>query len=128
MRFTCSETICKKKKNFAHALPSGRVRRFQNTQSHWELKNKSWIRKFRKHLHGGPKNTRQNKNSKFEIYFLTYCISLKKRAFSRVALGMVKTNFLYLPCWGRREKSVPPSPAPARSRVGPGYPTESEKW
>ena len=71
MRFTCSETICKKKKNFAHALPSGRVRRFQNTQSHWELKNKSWIRKFGKRLHKGPKNTRQNENSIFKVYFLS---------------------------------------------------------
>ena len=41
------------------------ARRFQNAQSHWELKNKSWIRKFRKHLHEGPKNTRQNENLKF---------------------------------------------------------------
>ena len=35
-------------------------------------KNKSWIRKFEKHLHKGPKNSHQNENSKFEIYFLTY--------------------------------------------------------
>ena len=44
---------------------------FQNAQSHWELKNKSWIPKLWKHLHEGPKNTRKNKNSKFEIDFLT---------------------------------------------------------
>ena len=31
-----------------------------------------FIPKFRKHLHEGPKNTRKNENSKFEIYFLTY--------------------------------------------------------
>ena len=62
----------KKKKLFAHAPPSACARHFQNAQSHWELKNKSWIRKFGKHLHEGPKNTRQNENSKFEIYFLTY--------------------------------------------------------
>ena len=45
---------------------------FKNARSDWELKNKSWIRKFGKHLHEGPKNTRQNENLKFEIYFLTY--------------------------------------------------------
>ena len=71
MRFTCSETI-KKKKKFVHASLRGRTRHFQNAQSDWELKNKSWIRIFGKHLHEGPKNTRQNENSKFEIYFLTY--------------------------------------------------------
>ena len=49
----------------------GLARRFQNAQSDWELKNKSWIRIFGKHLHEGPKNTRQNENSKFEIYFLS---------------------------------------------------------
>ena len=62
----------KKKKLFAHAPPSAPTRHFQNAQSHWKLKNKSWIRKFGKHLHEGPKNTRQKENSKFEIYFLTY--------------------------------------------------------
>ena len=72
MRFTCSEPICKKKKKFAHAPPSARTRHFQIAQSHWELKNKSWIRIFGKHLYEGPKNTVQNENSKFEIYFLTY--------------------------------------------------------
>ena len=46
-------------------------RHFQNAQSHWELKNESWIRKFGKRLHEGPKNTHQNENSKFEIYFLS---------------------------------------------------------
>ena len=66
MRFTCSETIKKKKKKFAHT-----PRHFQIAQSDWELKNKSWIRKFGKHLHKGPKNTRQNENSKFEVYFLS---------------------------------------------------------
>ena len=55
-----------------HAPPSASACRFQNAQSHWELNNKSWIPKFRKHLHEGPKNTRKNENSKFEIYFLTY--------------------------------------------------------
>ena len=41
-------------------------------QSDREIKNKSWIRKFGKHLREGPKNTQKNENSKFEIYFLTY--------------------------------------------------------
>ena len=40
-------------------------------QSHWELKNKSWIWKFGKHLHEGQKNTRQNENSIFKVYFLS---------------------------------------------------------
>ena len=62
----------KKKKLFGNAPPSAFTRHFQNAQSHWELKNKSWIRKFGKHLHEGPKNTQKNKNSKFKIYFLTY--------------------------------------------------------
>ena len=71
MRFTCSKTI-KKKKKFLPASLRGTERRFQNARSDWELKNKSWIRKFGKHLHEGPKNTQKNENSKFEIYFLTY--------------------------------------------------------
>ena len=62
----------KKKNLFAHAPPSALARRFQTAQSHWELNKKSWIPQFRKHLHEGLKNTRKNKNSKFEIYFLTY--------------------------------------------------------
>ena len=62
-------TFVKKTKNNSRTKWT---RRFQNTQSHWELKNKSWIRKFGKHLHEGPKNTRKNENSKFKIYFLTY--------------------------------------------------------
>ena len=48
-----------------------RACRFQNAQSDWELKNENWIRIFGKHLHKGPKNTRQNENSKFEVYFLS---------------------------------------------------------
>ena len=67
MRFTCSETIKKILKKFAHASLRGRTRRFQNVQSGWELDSD-----IRKHLHEGPKNTRQNENLKFEIYFLTY--------------------------------------------------------
>ena len=61
-----------KKKNYSHTPHWVHAPHFQNAQSHWELKNKSWIRKFGKHLHEGPKNTCQNENSKFEIYFLTY--------------------------------------------------------
>ena len=73
MRFTCSETI--KKKKFHARITEGMlaraVFRFQNAQSDWELKNKSWIWIFGKHLHLGPKNTRQNENSIFELYFLS---------------------------------------------------------
>ena len=73
MRFTCSETTTTTtKKNSAHAPPRVRTRRFQNAQSHWELKNKSLIPKLWKQLYKGPKNTHQNENSKFKIYFLTY--------------------------------------------------------
>ena len=61
-----------KKNLIAHAPSSARTRHFQNVQRHWELKNKSWILKLWKQLHEGPKNTCQNENSKFEIYFLTY--------------------------------------------------------
>ena len=41
-----------------HAPLRGRARRFQNAQSPWKLKNKSWIRKFGKHLHEGPGRSR----------------------------------------------------------------------
>ena len=55
-----------------HRVHSAHAGLFQNTQSHWELKNKSWIPKLWKQHYEGPKNTCQNKKSKFEIYFLTY--------------------------------------------------------
>ena len=93
MRFTCSETIKKKKKIFAHSQPRARARRFRNAQSHWELKNKREIRIFGKYLHEGPKNNRQNENSKFEIYFLTY--KPRKKGIFKGASGDGKNKFFF---------------------------------
>ena len=81
----------KKKNLFAHAPPSARACHFQNAQSHWELNNKRWIPKFRKHLHEGPKSTRKNETLKFEIYFLTY--KPQKKAIFKGASGNGKNNF-----------------------------------
>ena len=65
----------KKKKLFAYAPPSARARRFQN-----------------EHLHEGPKNTRKDENSKFEIYFLTY--KPRKKGIFKGASADGKNTFL----------------------------------